>query len=128
MPRLAASIGIRSTLLHAPRLVSLAIIASALALTSPLRAATETWTGSTSGNWNVAGNWTGTNTPPLANDILIFDGNANTLTNNDFAANTQFNGITFAATAGRSRSGATPLRSAGISPTVRTISRPSASG
>ena len=46
----------------------------------------------------TAGNWGGT--APMASDSLIFDGIANTTTNNDFAANTQFNGITFAATAG----------------------------
>src|SRR5207253_1740491 len=32
-----------------------------------------------------------------ANDVLQFDGIANTSTNNDFAANTQFNGISFLA-------------------------------
>jgi hypothetical protein len=36
----------------------------------------------------------------VANDSLIFDSNTNATTNNDFATNTQFNGITFAATAG----------------------------
>ncbi|HEY2147348.1 MAG TPA: hypothetical protein VGH32_05390, partial [Pirellulales bacterium] len=78
-----------------------AVAAVALLLvTSPLHAATETWTGATNANWSVAANWTGTNTPPIANDSLIFDGNLNTLTNDDLAANTQFNGITFASTAG----------------------------
>jgi fibronectin-binding autotransporter adhesin len=61
-------------------------------------AATDTWTGGGSdNNWMTAGNW---NTLPVAMDVLAFDGITNTTTNNNFAANTQFNGITFAATAG----------------------------
>src|SRR4051812_27712534 len=61
--------------------------------------ATDTWTGTSSANWNDAGNWTGGNAPPLASDLLVFDGSTNTTTNNDFAANTNFGGIGFAATA-----------------------------
>ena len=35
------------------------------------QAATETWTGATT-TWNTAGNWTGTNLPPISGDTLIF--------------------------------------------------------
>ena len=67
---------------------------------SSSRAATDTWTGNVSANWSDPGNWTGGNSPPLAGDILSFDGNSNATTNNDFAANTQFNGLNFLGTAG----------------------------
>jgi fibronectin-binding autotransporter adhesin len=72
-----------------------------IALLSARRAsaANDTWTGGgLDNNWMTAGNWGGT--APMASDSLIFDGIANTTTNNDFATNTQFSGITFAATAG----------------------------
>jgi fibronectin-binding autotransporter adhesin len=66
-------------------------------------AATDTWIGGgADGNWLTTGNWaTGTgNAPPVANDILTFGGTINLTTNNNFAANTQFNGITFNSGAG----------------------------
>ena len=62
-------------------------------------AASNTWTGGgADSNWMTGLNWGGV--APVANDTLTFDGNTNTTTNDNFAANTQFNGITFAATAG----------------------------
>jgi fibronectin-binding autotransporter adhesin len=64
-----------------------------------VHAATETWTGAAGANWNNAGNWSGTNLPPLALDTLVFDGSSNVANTNDFAANTQFNGIAFNPTA-----------------------------
>ncbi len=61
-------------------------------------AATDTWTGGGGNpNWTTAGNW---DTLPVANDILQFAGTTNLITNNDFAANTQFNGINFLSGAG----------------------------
>jgi autotransporter-associated beta strand protein len=59
-----------------------------------------TWNGGgADGNWSTPANWSG-GKPPAAKSALIFNGTTNTITNNDLAANTQFNGITFAATAG----------------------------
>jgi autotransporter-associated beta strand protein len=57
------------------------------------------WTGGGSdGNWTTAANWGGT--APSPNDPLIFSGNTQLANENDFAAGTQFNGITFSAGAG----------------------------
>lgn len=77
-----------------------------VAASSQLQAAVATWDGSFSTNWNadntVDSNWTGGAGPlgkPVATDSLVFDGSANTTNNNDFAALTTFNGISFAATA-----------------------------
>jgi len=64
--------------------------------------ATElTWSGANANNslWSTATNWIG-NTAPVAHDSLVFDGFARLTPNNDFAANTPFDGITFAASAG----------------------------
>ena len=62
-------------------------------------ATAATWDGDTSGTWSVAANWT-TNTAPVTPEALTFAGTANVSTNNDFAADTVFNGITFASGAG----------------------------
>jgi hypothetical protein len=60
--------------------------------------ATRTWSGlGTTNNWTEAANW---DAVPVAGDSLIFDGNTRLTPNNDFADNTAFSGITFAATAG----------------------------
>ncbi|MCX6874662.1 MAG: autotransporter-associated beta strand repeat-containing protein [Verrucomicrobia bacterium] len=59
------------------------------------------WTGTTGPtyNWNTASNWGGT--LPVSTRALIFDtSNGLTTNSNDFAANKQFRGITFQATAG----------------------------
>jgi hypothetical protein len=71
-------------------------LAAAVALTLSARAANITWVGNTSINWADL-NWSGTNNPPIANDILIFGaaGTAGAILNNNLAANLQFNGITF---------------------------------
>lgn len=71
-------------------------LAAAVALTLSARAANITWVGNTSVNW-ADPNWSGTNNPPIANDILIFGaaGTAGAILNNNLAANLQFNGITF---------------------------------
>lgn len=61
------------------------------------RAATETWTGATA-TWNSAGNWTGTNLPPISGDSLIFGaaGAGGTTLNNDLTSATfTIDGITF---------------------------------
>lgn len=62
---------------------------------APARAATETWTGGGSANWNLAGNWTGTNLPPIAGDILSFGASSVTVLTNDYPVNTSFGGLTF---------------------------------
>ena len=80
----------RSSILGAslPAIFTVVLAASA-------RAATATWDGATSTNWN-ADNWSGglgTGGAPLANDILQFSGNGGTAgpaTVNNFTAATQF--------------------------------------
>lgn len=83
------------------RLARSAVLTAAVALTvggaRPAMAGTETWVGASGVNWNDALNWTGDNLPPAATDVLVFGGSSNTTTNNDYGANTQFNGISFAA-------------------------------
>jgi fibronectin-binding autotransporter adhesin len=77
--------------------ITLALMAAAF-WTGSARAATDTWIGGgADGNWMTAANW---NTLPVASDNLVFDGTTNLTTTNNFAANTQFNGITFNSTAG----------------------------
>ncbi len=72
--------------------------ASLLGLSTVLRANTDTWNGGgTDTNWMTAGNW---DTLPVALDNLVFDGTTQLTNNNNFAAGTQFNGITFNPTAG----------------------------
>ncbi len=65
------------------------------------QAATEIWTGATN-TWNTAGNWTGTNLPPISGDSLTFNaaGAGGTTLNNDLTS-AAFNvaGITFNSTA-----------------------------
>ena len=75
-----------------------AVFAACSATVISIQAATDTWTGAGGGNWTDPTDWGGT--APVANDILQFDTNNNTTPNNDFTANTQFNGITFLPTAG----------------------------
>gem|GEM_PF-1249474 len=59
---------------------------------SDVDAATRTWSGASSSNWNVAGNW---DTLPAANDDLVFPASAvASTTNNNFTAGTVFNSIT----------------------------------
>ncbi len=58
-----------------------------------------TWTGGGGdNNWTTAGNWGGA--APISPEALIFAGTTRLAPTNDFAALTQFNGITFDATAG----------------------------
>ena len=58
----------------------------------------DTWVGNTSALWSLAGNWTGTNTPPQSGDSLIFGvaGTAGATLNNDLTT-AAFNiaGMTF---------------------------------
>jgi autotransporter-associated beta strand protein len=81
---------------HVAGILALAVLGT---LSGVSRAA-DTWTGlsGTTSNWSDGANWQAT-TPPVANDALIFDGSNQTSNTNDFTAGTQFNGITFAATA-----------------------------
>lgn len=62
-------------------------------------AATLTWTGASNALWSDPGNWGGT--APVAGDDLFFPGGASNLSNNnDFAAGTSFNSITFSGASG----------------------------
>jgi len=60
-----------------------------------VQAADATWTGggAPDGNWQNANNWGGI--APLAVDALFFDGAVQTLTTNNFPADTVFGNITF---------------------------------
>ena len=61
-------------------------------------AADVTWDGGGSDdNLRTAGNWVGDSAPDT-NDVLIFKGTVRTTPNNDFTADTQFNGIIFSNT------------------------------
>jgi fibronectin-binding autotransporter adhesin len=62
--------------------------------------AISTWDGAgVNGKWKTDANWAGT--PPVANDSLFFDGSLwLTTNNNNFAADTNFSGITFNSGAG----------------------------
>jgi hypothetical protein len=64
------------------------------------RAATRTWTGAgADDNWSTAANWGGV--APSAGDDLVFPGGTPRLSpNNDFAANTSFNTISFTGASG----------------------------
>ena len=63
-------------------------------------AADKTWDGGGANNtWNTASNWVG-DTVPVANDVLIFAGSTRLTNTNNFAANTQFDGINFTGDAG----------------------------
>ena len=64
-------------------------------------AQTFTWDGGgANGNWQSSpGNWVG-DTAPSPASALVFAGTTNLSTNNDYAANTEFSGITFATGAG----------------------------
>ena len=77
------------------------LLSAALACSIPAtHAATATWTGGgADDNWTNLLNWGGT--APVANDSLVFAGTTRLNPNiNNFAANTQFNGLTFNAGAG----------------------------
>jgi len=77
-----------------------AIVLAALLIGSPgiVRAA-ATWSGNSGPNWNDSGNWD-VLPVPSATEALTFAGTLNLNANNDFAANSQFNTLTFGATAG----------------------------
>jgi len=62
--------------------------------------ATRTWNGghASNNNWTEADNWGGT--APVAGDDLVFTGTTRLSPNNNFAADTSFNSITFSAGAG----------------------------
>ena len=63
---------------------------------SAVKAANDTWAGKAGANWSSSGNWLA-GVAPVASDSLFFDGpvGLGLNPNNDFAANTVFNNITF---------------------------------
>lgn len=71
-----------------------------LAWNPSAQAATRTWSGAGGdANWSTAANWGGT--APVAGDDLVFPGGAARLTNNnDLAASTSFNTISFTGASG----------------------------
>jgi fibronectin-binding autotransporter adhesin len=73
---------------------SLLIVAILMASLPASYAATRTWSGGGGdNNWNTAGNWNALPAPP--SDSLTFTGTTQTTTNNNFAADSIFTGITF---------------------------------
>ena len=84
-----------------PRGMLAALLLAALACSLPAaHAATVTWDGGGTDNlWMNPDNWGG-NATVQEFDSLVFDGSTQLTANNTFTANTQFNGITFAAGAG----------------------------
>ena len=84
-----------------PRGMLAALLLAALACSLPAaHAATVTWNGGgADNNWTTALNWVGGN-GTAEGDSLVFDGSTRLTSNNTFSANTQFNGITFAAGSG----------------------------
>ena len=83
------------------RLLPLMLVAVAAMLFTPAVQAgngPDTWTGGTGQTWNAAGNWSGTNTPPITGDSLIFGapgGGGTILTNDLTSAAFNIAGITF---------------------------------
>jgi fibronectin-binding autotransporter adhesin len=65
-----------------------------LALHAPLHAAVKTWDGSSSGNWNVAANWTG-GVAPVSGDALVFPSGAANLANTNNLVDLRLDSITF---------------------------------
>lgn len=86
---------------YAPGAIALAGSLCLLAGLFPAAAADKTWdAGGDQSNWSASpANWDG-DTAPVANDRLFFDGNLGLFLNNDFAADTDFGGITFKPGAG----------------------------
>src|SRR4051812_41338142 len=70
-----------------------------LQFTARVQATDSIWNGggTPDGNWQNANNWGGI--APLALDSLFFDGNVQTLTTNNFPANTIFANLTFSGSA-----------------------------
>ncbi len=86
---------------RAIRVLNAPMFAFALALLCTAfgaHAAQKTWNGSGT-NWNSATSWS-PNGVPAAGDDLVFDGPSNLTSNNNIAAGTLFNSITFAPSAG----------------------------
>ncbi len=78
--------------------------AAALVLSQNARAVLVTWDGGSiapTNNWNDGGNWVG-DVAPVGGDSLAFEGAVQTTNVNNFAAGTNFAGITIGATYGNS--------------------------
>lgn len=57
--------------------------------------ATKFWTGTSSGNFNVAGNWTPSGAPAAGDDLVFQTGVTRLLVTNDFSPNRAFSTVTF---------------------------------
>lgn len=82
---------------------SLACAVAGVILTGSFAQAAATWDGGAGGvfNWLDAANWTGDVVPtPSSTETLTFAGVVGLTNNNDFPINSQFDTITFGATAG----------------------------
>ncbi len=80
-----------------PTILTVCLLGLLLAVSAP--AATDTWNGGAApdGNWTAANNWGGF--APSAGDVLVFDGNIQPLTTNNFSAGTAFGGLMFGGSA-----------------------------
>src|SRR5689334_4889170 len=79
------------------RLLCAAILPLGL-LAPQLHAATDTWTGANSANWNdINSNWSGGNPQPANGDLLVFTGASGNETTNNDVTNLSIAGLTFAA-------------------------------
>src|SRR3954469_7436741 len=112
-----------------PLLARGALVASAAAAAVgflPGAASAGTWDGGGGdANWSTAANWAG-DVAPVSPEVLNFAGTTQLTNNNDFAANTQFNGINFASGAGSFSLGGNPVLLGWDGVTPATINQDSA--
>ncbi len=90
----------KGTSVRSVRILAIVFLLAALGFAPQAGAATRTWSGAgVDANWSTAANWGGT--APVAGDDLVFPAGAARLTNNnDFAASTSFNTISFTGAGG----------------------------
>jgi len=77
--------------------ITLTLLAAAVfAATPEAAAATKTWTGlGADANWSTAGNWSPSGAPAAGDDLVFPGGAARLSNNNDIAAGTSFNTLSF---------------------------------
>ena len=87
---------IRTIIASNSTLTGLLVLAISLFVVRPLSAASDTWVGNNTANWNLAGNWSPAAIPAAADDLTFgAAGSSGTGLNNDIAAGTIFDSITF---------------------------------
>ena len=87
---------IRTIIASNPTLTGLLVLAISLFVIRPLSAASDAWVGNNTANWNLAGNWSPAAIPAVGDDLTFgAAGSSGTGLNNDIAAGTIFDSITF---------------------------------